>query len=112
MLVEVLLHQVAEQGRAESNFTVGDANDLQDLKTQGAGPITVFPRVVHGDSRKETDSWFVLIFLGDGRSRETWACALTHWCPCCACLPSMLALVALFVFILGLLVGFGLHSGS
>ena len=47
---EMLLHQVAERGRAESNFTVGDANDLQDLKTQAAGSKKVFPRVVHRDS--------------------------------------------------------------
>ena len=38
MLVEVLLHQVAERDRAESNFTVGDANDRPDLKTQAARP--------------------------------------------------------------------------
>ena len=54
MLVEVLLHQVAERDRAESNFTVSDANDLPDLKTQAAGPKKVFPLAAHRDSREET----------------------------------------------------------
>ena len=38
MLVEALLHQVAERDRVESNFATGDADELPGSKKQAAGP--------------------------------------------------------------------------
>ena len=58
MLVEVLLHQVAERDRAESNFAIGDADELLGSKKQAAGP------------RKSLHEWYkeLTVNLAMGRS--------------------------------------------